>query len=247
MIIFTCVRSNPEKQIGFMRDQRRLNVALTRARSSLFVIGHAAMLRDADPVWKQLVSESQRRGFLVRATPATFSRAAIAPRPPAAKAAPVPPKAAVPPRPKRPSDESAPSAKRSHTEAASPPAAPAASPPVPSAKPVRQAVQSAPRPILPGQPTKATASRAPNPIATPQAAAAATPNGKPPVPSQAQGSAPPKEPGKWAKRLAENRARNVAPPAAKPGVKKEPSESAPAPGGPSWLRPSRPSGVPRQP
>lgn len=249
VIIFTCVRSNPEKQIGFMRDQRRLNVALTRARSSLFVIGHAAMLRDADPVWKQLVSESQRRGFLVRATPATFSRAAIAPRPSAGKAAPVPPKAAAPPRPKRPSDESVPSAKRSHTAAASSPATPAAPPPVPSAKPVRQSGQSAPRPILPGQPTKATASRAPNPIAAPQAAATATPTSKPPgnVPSQAQSTAPPKEPGKWAKRLAENRARNVAPPAAKPGVKKEPSESAPTPGGPSWLRPSRPSGVPRQP
>jgi regulator of nonsense transcripts 1 len=32
VIIFTCVRSNPRGQLGFLSDRRRLNVAITRAR-----------------------------------------------------------------------------------------------------------------------------------------------------------------------------------------------------------------------
>jgi regulator of nonsense transcripts 1 len=34
-IILSCVRSNEHQGIGFLSDPRRLNVALTRARSAL--------------------------------------------------------------------------------------------------------------------------------------------------------------------------------------------------------------------
>jgi superfamily I DNA and/or RNA helicase len=38
------VRSNPEGEIGFLADTRRTNVALTRARRKLLVIGDSATL-----------------------------------------------------------------------------------------------------------------------------------------------------------------------------------------------------------
>ena len=34
------VRSNPEKKIGFLKDERRMNVAVTRARRMLILIGN---------------------------------------------------------------------------------------------------------------------------------------------------------------------------------------------------------------
>ena len=39
IIIVSLVRSNNDGQIGFLRDLRRMNVAMTRARSKLIIIG----------------------------------------------------------------------------------------------------------------------------------------------------------------------------------------------------------------
>lgn len=51
IIIFSAVRSNRESKVGFLSDWRRMNVALTRARSALVVIGDLAMLSEGDSHW----------------------------------------------------------------------------------------------------------------------------------------------------------------------------------------------------
>ncbi len=50
VIIFSCVRSNEKGQIGFLADRRRLNVAITRARRGLIVIGDPQTLK-TNPTW----------------------------------------------------------------------------------------------------------------------------------------------------------------------------------------------------
>ena len=43
-VLISCVRSNPKGEIGFLADTRRMNVALTRARRKLIIVGDSATL-----------------------------------------------------------------------------------------------------------------------------------------------------------------------------------------------------------
>ena len=65
VIILSTVRSSPNiETIGFLRDARRMNVALTRAQSSLFIIGSASTLSRADKNWDIIVNDAKERGLL---------------------------------------------------------------------------------------------------------------------------------------------------------------------------------------
>ncbi|WP_407421785.1 C-terminal helicase domain-containing protein [Methanobrevibacter sp.] len=44
IIIISLVRSNDNKDIGFLKDMRRLNVSLTRAKKKLIIIGNRKTL-----------------------------------------------------------------------------------------------------------------------------------------------------------------------------------------------------------
>lgn len=43
-VLISLVRSNPRGEIGFLADERRMNVAMTRARRKLFIVGDSATL-----------------------------------------------------------------------------------------------------------------------------------------------------------------------------------------------------------
>ena len=54
VMIISLVRSNEKSEIGFLKDYRRMNVALTRARKSLIVIGDSATIGN-DPFYKAFI------------------------------------------------------------------------------------------------------------------------------------------------------------------------------------------------
>ena len=53
IIVISLVRSNDEGQIGFLRDLRRMNVAITRARMKLIILGDAKTMT-RNPFYKKL-------------------------------------------------------------------------------------------------------------------------------------------------------------------------------------------------
>ncbi|MEW5303651.1 MAG: hypothetical protein WDW36_006322 [Sanguina aurantia] len=55
VVVMSAVRSNTSGGIGFMTDVRRLNVAITRARFGLVIIGDADTLSRNSPVWKAYI------------------------------------------------------------------------------------------------------------------------------------------------------------------------------------------------
>ncbi|KAJ3181893.1 hypothetical protein HDU85_003409 [Gaertneriomyces sp. JEL0708] len=62
IIIFATTRANTRGNLGFLTDARRLNVALTRARHSLWIVGDAGTLKH-DIVWDRLLRNLRHRGL----------------------------------------------------------------------------------------------------------------------------------------------------------------------------------------
>ncbi|XP_010415124.1 PREDICTED: helicase SEN1-like isoform X2 [Camelina sativa] len=61
IIIVSTVRSNGKGAIGFLSNQQRTNVALTRARYCLWILGNEATLTGNKSVWRQLVDDAKAR------------------------------------------------------------------------------------------------------------------------------------------------------------------------------------------
>ncbi len=61
VVIVDLVRSNPDRQLGFLRDLRRTNVALTRARRQLILILSGDTL-GGEPYYEQLLAAAKRDG-----------------------------------------------------------------------------------------------------------------------------------------------------------------------------------------
>lgn len=61
-ILISFVRSNTSGEVGFLGDIRRTNVAMTRARKKLIMIGDSATL-GAHPFYLELINDVQARGF----------------------------------------------------------------------------------------------------------------------------------------------------------------------------------------
>ncbi|XP_059643144.1 regulator of nonsense transcripts 1 homolog [Cornus florida] len=63
-IILSCVRSNEHQGIGFLNDPRRLNVALTRARYGICILGNPKVL-SKQPLWNGLLTHYKEHECLV--------------------------------------------------------------------------------------------------------------------------------------------------------------------------------------
>jgi predicted DNA helicase len=60
-VVISLVRSNSRGEIGFLADVRRMNVAMTRARRKLLVVGDSATL-SGDPFYKRMIEYFERVG-----------------------------------------------------------------------------------------------------------------------------------------------------------------------------------------
>jgi superfamily I DNA and/or RNA helicase len=61
VVIISLVRSNDDGEIGFLKDYRRMNVAITRAKEQLFVIGDSATI-GGDSFYHSFLSYVEKHG-----------------------------------------------------------------------------------------------------------------------------------------------------------------------------------------
>ncbi|KAI3778694.1 hypothetical protein L2E82_08077 [Cichorium intybus] len=64
IIILSTVRSNSHGSVGFISSPQRTNVALTRARHCLWILGNERTLACSDSIWKDLVRDARNRDCL---------------------------------------------------------------------------------------------------------------------------------------------------------------------------------------
>lgn len=66
IILISCVRANPYNNIGFLNEYRRLNVALTRAKKALIILGNAKALNKSNLAL--LITDAKERNLLYPGT-----------------------------------------------------------------------------------------------------------------------------------------------------------------------------------
>ncbi|CAN4116692.1 unnamed protein product [Withania somnifera] len=62
VIIISTVRCNGNGSVGFLSNLQRANVALTRARYCLWILGNGTTLVNSGSIWKNLVDDAKARG-----------------------------------------------------------------------------------------------------------------------------------------------------------------------------------------
>lgn len=75
-IILSCVRSSESQGIGFLRDSRRLNVALTRAKYGIVIVGNPKAL-NRDILWHYLLMHYKERRVLVEGPLSNLQQSAM--------------------------------------------------------------------------------------------------------------------------------------------------------------------------
>ncbi|KAM6047727.1 putative helicase senataxin [Chlamydotis macqueenii] len=76
-IIVTCVRAKSTKgSIGFLASLQRLNVTITRARFSLFILGRLKTLME-NKDWNELIQDAQKRGAIIKTSEKTYGKDAV--------------------------------------------------------------------------------------------------------------------------------------------------------------------------
>ncbi|UZJ56809.1 hypothetical protein CBS101457_006129 [Exobasidium rhododendri] len=198
-IILSCVRSHG---IGFLNDYRRVNVAITRAKSNLFIIGLASNLEKSGGIWPKFIDMARKEDCFMTVTTEMFQRPAAAVQAPTRPKAPVSP-SPIPTNPeiqsknqrkkarkaKRKAEEDsmaigveAPPAKRAHLEEQTSAAAKAQKPPINRPPPTSRVAPLRP---LPTEPSAALSATLDSSAPRPSAASAATLNSGGPRPSAA--------------------------------------------------------------
>jgi superfamily I DNA and/or RNA helicase len=61
IVYISMVRSNDKSEIGFLRDYRRMNVAMTRAKMKLVIVGDSATLGN-DRFYNDFLQFAESRG-----------------------------------------------------------------------------------------------------------------------------------------------------------------------------------------
>ncbi|NXL62746.1 SETX helicase, partial [Chordeiles acutipennis] len=76
-VIVTCVRANSTKgSIGFLASLQRLNVTITRARFSLFILGRLKTLME-NKDWNELIQDAQKRGAIIKTSEKSYRKDAV--------------------------------------------------------------------------------------------------------------------------------------------------------------------------
>ncbi|NWU15404.1 SETX helicase, partial [Cephalopterus ornatus] len=79
-IIVSCVRANSSEgfvlSLRFLASLQRLNVTITRARFSLFILGRLQTLME-DKNWNHLIQDAQKRGAIIRTTEKNYKKDAL--------------------------------------------------------------------------------------------------------------------------------------------------------------------------
>lgn len=73
IIIMSCVRASETGNVGFLSDIRRMNVALTRSRASLWILGNKSSLM-RNKVWNRLLENATQRDCVTVAYPGFLNK-----------------------------------------------------------------------------------------------------------------------------------------------------------------------------